>query len=120
MLTNTFLKEEIILLVDFNSLDKNDLLSATLRYAIFLRRPAVSDWVRLDDQEGHTCLGRVESITGELIKVSPYWDTWTTETKTAKFSGSYASYPRTEVRGTEESPHTTGVDATVRVSRAGH
>lgn len=114
-----FLKEEIILLADFNSLDENGLLPTTLHYAIFLKRPKVGDWVRLDDTEGHSCQGRVERITGELIEVAPNWDTWNTETKALRFSGSYSEHPRTVVRGTGDEQLTTGINTVLHSAQTG-
>lgn len=74
----TIKKEELIMLVDFNSVDEKGRLLASLRHTIGWRKPQVGDWVRLDDTEGHTCRGRVDSVQGRAIRVVPEWDTLTT------------------------------------------
>ena len=115
-----FLKEEAMLLVDFSSVDESGLLPATFRYAMFLRKPSVGDWVRLDDAEGHSCRGRIKRITGELIEVAPVWETWTSESKTpSRFSSSYEEYLRTEVRGAEDKPSTVGIKAQLHLVQVG-
>lgn len=64
-------REELIILVDFNAVDDQSRLLASLRHTIGWRKPQVGDWVRLDDAEGHTCRGRVDSVQGKAIKVTP-------------------------------------------------
>jgi hypothetical protein len=83
-------KEELIMLVDFNSVDQNGCVLASLRYTIGWRRPQVGDWVRLDDTEGHTCRGRVDSVQGKAIKVAPDWNTLETYIPFPQFSVSYS------------------------------
>ncbi len=115
-----FLKEEAMLLVDFSSVDESGLLPATFRYAMFLRKPKVGDWVRLDDAEGHSCRGRIERITGELIEVAPVWETWTSEWKTpSRFSSSYQQDLRTEVQGEEGKLNTFGIKAQLHLAQVG-
>lgn len=115
-----FLKEEIILLVDFTSVDENDLIPATLRYSVFLRKPREGDWVRLDDREGHSCLGRIERIKGELIKVAPYWETWISETRTpSRLSSSYIEHPTMGVQGSDKEFGTKGVGTKLHLLQAG-
>lgn len=74
-------KEELIMLVDFSDRDRSGRVLASLRHTIGWIKPQVGDWVRLDDTEGRSCLGRVDSIKdgattkGGAIKVAPEWDT---------------------------------------------
>lgn len=92
-------KEELIMLVDFGDKDKDGLVLASLRHTIGWRKPRVGDWVRLDDTEGRSCQGRIESIKdgatmkGGAIKVAPEWDTMTTYVPDQpEFSFSYSRW----------------------------
>jgi hypothetical protein len=95
-------KEELIMLVDFNSLDEEGRLLASTRYTIGWRKPQVGDWVRLDDTEGHTCRGYVSSVQGRAIKITPEWDTMTTYIPPQpEFS---VSYSEQWVQGSDREP----------------
>jgi hypothetical protein len=100
-------KEVLIMLVDFNSVDGQGRLLASLRHTIGWRKPKVGDWVRLDDTEGHTCRGRVDSVQGRAIKVVPEWDTLITYVPTdPTFSVSYSEEVTAGVQ--ESAPRTEG------------
>lgn len=110
-MTITIQKEELIMLVDFDDRDEDGLLLASLRHTIGWRKPRVDDWVRLDDTEGRSCQGRIESIKdgatmkGGAIKVAPEWDTMTTYVPNQpEFS---VSYPGSWAQGSNP-PHTVG------------
>jgi len=90
-------KEELIMLVDFDDRDRDGRVLASLRHTIGWRKPRVGDWVRLDDTEGRSCRGRIDSVKdgtttkGGAIKVIPQWDTLETYASfVPQFSGYYS------------------------------
>lgn len=113
-------KEELIMLVDFDDRDKDGRVLASLRHTIGWRKPQVGDWVRLDDTEGRSCRGRIDSIKdgatmrGGAIKVAPEWDTLTTYVPTLpEFSVSRPGGVTAEVQGADN-PRTRGLAVTAR------
>jgi hypothetical protein len=99
-------REELIILVDFNAVDEQSRLLASLRHTIGWRKPQVGDWVRLDDAEGHTCRGRVDSALGKAIKVTPEWGTL--ETYVPSLPQFSVSYSQQWLQGSDE-PRTVGL-----------
>lgn len=93
-----YLQQEIVLWVDFNSLEGDDLLTTTLRYATGPRRPIEGEWVRVTDSDGNSCLACVVRVEGILVEVKPEWSTWTSPVVTEVFSG-WASFPESSPSG---------------------
>lgn len=62
--------------VDFNALDEQSRVKASLRFASSPEIPATGEWVRLVDAEGNTCLGQVEEVRDPLVAVRPALATW--------------------------------------------
>lgn len=62
--------------VDFNALDAERRVKASLRFATSPEIPAVGERVLLADVEGNSCLATVESVSGLAILASPDWSTW--------------------------------------------
>lgn len=61
---------------DFNALDAEGRVRASLRYAATPEIPAVGELVLLMDAEGNSCLARVEEVDGLAIVAGADWTTW--------------------------------------------
>ncbi len=61
---------------DFNALDDDGRVKASLRYAATPEIPAVGEWVLLADADGNNCLARVEEVDGLSIVARADWLTW--------------------------------------------
>lgn len=81
------IQQGIVLWVDFNSLEDDDLLPTTLRYATGPRKPTEGEWVRIMDSDGNSCWARVLRIEGMTVEVRPEWSTWISPVMTEAFSG---------------------------------
>ena len=69
--------ERLLLIgADFNALDAEGRVRASLRYAATPEIPAVGEWVRLEDVEENSCLARVEDIHALTIVARLDWSTW--------------------------------------------
>ncbi len=69
--------ERLLLIgADFNALDAEGRVRASLRYAATPEVPAVGEWVRLEDVEENSCLARVEEIAGLSVVAGADWSTW--------------------------------------------
>lgn len=62
--------------VDFNGLDSEGRVKASLRLAATSEVPRRGEWVLLEDAEGNTCLGRVEGVGHAIVAVQPDLATW--------------------------------------------
>jgi hypothetical protein len=76
---------DLVLEVDFNSVDALDRIVASLRFANRWERPEVGEWVRLADAEGNVCVGQVEEIRNLIVVVRPDWGLWSTAVVTEPF-----------------------------------
>jgi hypothetical protein len=69
--------ERLLLIgADFNALDPEGRIRASLRYAASPEVPAVGEWVRLEDLEENSCLARVEAVEGLSVVARPDWSMW--------------------------------------------
>lgn len=62
--------------VDFNALDIDGRVKASLRFAATPEIPAVGEWVLLTDVDGNGCHARVEEIDGLAVVARADWATW--------------------------------------------
>jgi hypothetical protein len=72
----TFDQREIALRVDFADLDDEGRIWASLRFMLGPRPPIPRDRVFMADDDGHSCMGRVEDVRGWVARVAPDWTTW--------------------------------------------
>jgi len=69
--------ERLLLIgADFNALDPDRRVKASLRYAATPEIPAVGERVLLTDSEGNSCLATVEAVDGLAVLACPDWATW--------------------------------------------
>jgi hypothetical protein len=69
--------ERLLLIgTDFNALDRDGRVKASLRFAATPEVPAVGEWVSLMDAESNSCLARVEVVDGLAVVARPDWATW--------------------------------------------
>lgn len=61
---------------DFNAIDADGRVKASLRYAATPEIPAIGEWILLTDAEGNTCRARVEEVTGVAVAARPDWPMW--------------------------------------------
>jgi hypothetical protein len=66
----------LVLEVDFNNMDSADRVVASVRYSSQLRPPDLGEWVRLNDPEGNSCIGKIEELRNLVVAVRPDWTTW--------------------------------------------
>jgi hypothetical protein len=71
------LKRELLIWADFNSLDAQRRITASLRFSDAPVRPSQGEWVRLHDDEGNAVMGVVEKIDDLTVHVRPEMSTWT-------------------------------------------
>jgi hypothetical protein len=72
-----FGEREIVLRADFDSLDEDACLEASVRFIMSgPRAPRKGEWVYLLDERGDGCLGQIESISGWSARIRPDWETW--------------------------------------------
>lgn len=68
------------LIADFNSVENGDIIYASLLHRIptsyYELPPTVGSIVTLDDCEGNSALGSVESVDDNLLKVRIDWNSW--------------------------------------------
>lgn len=86
-------KADIILMVDFNDLNENGRVPASMSLDVIGSvKPRVGDWVWLVDEEGPNCLGRVDVIDDELIEVKPFGSTMEAPTRITRegYRGEYS------------------------------
>lgn len=62
---------------DFNALDGEGRITASLRFSDTPARPFKGEWVRLYDDEGNAVMGIVEQIHDLTVHVRPEMATWT-------------------------------------------
>jgi hypothetical protein len=70
------LERELLIYADFNALDDQGRVKASLRFAGSPEIPRKGEWVRLADSEENTCLGRVEDMRDLVIAVRVDPATW--------------------------------------------
>ena len=61
---------------DFNAVDADGRVKASLRYATTPEIPAIGEWILLADAEGNTCRARVEEVMDVTVAARPDWSTW--------------------------------------------
>jgi hypothetical protein len=71
------LKRELLIWADFNSIDAQRRITASLRFSDAPARPSPGEWVRLHDDEGNAVMGVVEEIHDLIVHVRPEMATWT-------------------------------------------
>jgi hypothetical protein len=72
-----FSQREIVLRADFDHLDREDCLWASMRFLLKgPRPPRAGEWVYLLSPTGEGCLGQVEEISGWNARVRPDWTSW--------------------------------------------
>ena len=71
-----FDEREVVLRVDFSSLDDEDCPWVPMRFLQGPRHPREGEPVYLLDGEGRGCVGEVLQITGWMARVKPDWSTW--------------------------------------------
>jgi hypothetical protein len=71
-------QRELSIWADFNSIDEQRRITASLRFAASPERPAVGEVVRLHDDDGNAVLGVVEKVEGMTVHVRPEAATWAT------------------------------------------
>jgi hypothetical protein len=73
------LHRELSIWADFNSVDDQRRIKASLRFAASPEVPALGEWVRLHDDEGNAVRGVVEQVEGIIAHVRPEMTTWAYE-----------------------------------------
>jgi hypothetical protein len=61
---------------DFNALDGEGRVRASLRFAATSEIPDIGEWVRLEDVEGNSCSAAVEQVRGLAVLARPDWSSW--------------------------------------------
>jgi hypothetical protein len=61
---------------DFNALDADGRVRASLRFATTPEIPTIGEWVLLADAEGNSCPATVEAVDGVSVLVRPDWARW--------------------------------------------
>jgi hypothetical protein len=64
---------------DFNAVRDGDLLTASLRFAVppySISLPIEGELIRVEDDEGNSCLGTVVEVRPPLVRVKLDWATW--------------------------------------------
>jgi hypothetical protein len=87
---------------DFNALDPEGRVKASLRYAATPEIPAIGEWVLLVDGEGNSCPAVVETVNGLEALARPDWTRWIPG-QVAQLS---RSFPSSVFMETDESPPT--------------
>ena len=70
------LARELVFTVDFNAMDEQGRIKASIRFASSPEVPVIGEEVRLLDAELNTCLGRVDELSLPLIAVRADPATW--------------------------------------------
>ena len=70
------LERLLVITADFNALDAEGLVRASLRFAATPEVPSIGEWVRLEDGEANSCLARVAEIEGLAVVAQADWSTW--------------------------------------------
>ena len=68
---------EISIRVDFDQLDLDGLVEASMRFVVGPRHPEVGDLVLMYDGVAGSCFGRVADVKGWMAWIEADWDTWT-------------------------------------------
>ena len=102
----------LVIGADFNALDAEGRVRASLRYAATPEVPSVGEWVRLEDGEGNSCLARVEEVEGLAVVARADWSTWISG-EIARLSRSFEGGARLGEIGDRQAtegvkPHATG------------
>ena len=70
------LERLLLICADFNALDPEGRVRASLRFGATPEVPSRGEWVWLEDAEGNSCLARVDRIDGLDVVASADWATW--------------------------------------------
>lgn len=70
-------RHELSVWADFNSIDEQGRLTASLRFADSPQLPVEGELIRLHDDEGNSVMGVVERIESMTVHVRPEMGTWT-------------------------------------------
>ena len=97
---------------DFNALDAEGRVRASLRFAATADVPSVGEWVQLADGEKNSCLARIMAIEGLAVVAEADWSTWIPG-EVARLSRSFTGAMRMGEIGDEPVtegavPHVTG------------
>ena len=77
-----FGEREVVLRANFNELDEEQHVWASLRFILSgPRAPREGEWVYLLDPRGDGCLGQIESINGWMARVRPDWTSWSSSNR---------------------------------------
>lgn len=66
----------LVIGADFNALDAEGRVRASLRFAATSEVPTVGEWVLLEDADRNSCLAVVEAVEGLGVLARPEWPTW--------------------------------------------
>jgi hypothetical protein len=64
-------RREVVLRVDFDSVEQDGCLPVSMRFLGGPRHPRVGEVVYLMDSAGHGCMGEVVAVTGWSARVRP-------------------------------------------------
>ena len=63
---------------DFNAVDADHRITASLCFADTAERPSPGEWVHLYDDDGNSVRGVVEEVEDLAVRVRPSMETWVT------------------------------------------
>lgn len=70
-------EREVSVRVDFDDLDSEGCVNASLRFVAGPGHPLQGDTVLMYDGVAGSCFGDVVSLLGWSARISPRWDSWT-------------------------------------------
>ena len=70
------LRRMLEIAADFNALDENGRVLASLRFASTPEVPDIGEWVLLADGEGNSCPAIVDAVDGLSMLARPDWTRW--------------------------------------------
>lgn len=89
----------IALSTDFNSVDEGGRVATLMELGrVFWYAPAAGVLVHLYDGDGNSCYGVVDEVHGDLILVTPHWQSWESPSNT-KVTTSIPSMPGASTPG---------------------
>lgn len=68
---------ELSVRVDFDDLDADGCVNASLRFVAGPRHPLAGDTVLMFDGVAGSCFGDVVAVLGWSARIAPRWDSWT-------------------------------------------
>lgn len=66
----------LVIGADFNALDAEGRVRASLRFAVTPEIPNIGESIRLEDAEGNSCTAVVEEVRGLAVLARPDWASW--------------------------------------------